>query len=101
MKIENNDISNNIEIFSQNVKDNIESISNKKHQKPQILNQVIRGDLLLFKEEILQTIKVLKTELNNKIKEKFESYNKLVESSNQKLYNYEVDKKTFLSNVLL
>ena len=99
MKIENNDISNNIEIFSQNVKDNIETISNKKHQKPQILNQVTRGDLLLFKEEILQTIKVLKTELNNKIKEKFESYNKLVELSNQKLYNYEVDKKTFLSNV--
>jgi meiotically up-regulated gene 157 (Mug157) protein len=65
------------------------------------LNQVTRGDLLLFKEEILQTIKVLKTELNNKIKEKLESYNKLVESSNQKLYNYEVDKKTFLSNVLL
>jgi len=43
---ENNDISNNVEIFSQNEKDNIKTISNKKHQKQEILNHVTRGDLL-------------------------------------------------------
>ena len=99
MKSDNNDISNNIEIFSQNEKENLNAISNKKHQKQEILNQVTRGDLLLFKEEILQTIRELKNELNNKITEKFDSYNKLVESSNQKLYKYEFDKNTFLSLV--
>jgi len=99
MKSNNNDLSNDIEIFSQNEKDNLKTISNKKHQKQEILSQVTRSDLLLFKEEILQTIKELKNELHNKIKEKLESYNKLVESSNQKLYNYELDKNTFLSNV--
>ena len=78
MKSDNNDISNNIEIFSQNEKENLNAISNKKHQKQEILNQVTRGDLLLFKEEILQTIRELKNELNNKITEKFDSYNKLV-----------------------
>ena len=99
MKSDNNDISNNIEIFSQNEKENLNAISNKKHQKQEILNQVTRGDLLLFKEEILQTIRELKNELNNKITEKFDSYNKLVESSKQKLYKYEFDKNTFLSLV--
>ena len=99
MKIDNNDISNDIENFSQNEKDNLKTISNKKQQKQEILNQVTRGDLLLFKEEILKTIKDIKNELNNKVKEKLDSYNKLVELSNKKLYNYEVDKNTFLSNV--
>ena len=99
MKIDNNDISNDIENFSQNEKDNLKTISNKKQQKQEILNQVTRGDLLLFKEEILKTIKDIKNELKNKVKEKLDSYNKLVELSNKKLYNYEVDKNTFLSNV--
>jgi len=76
---ENNDISNNVEIFSQNEKDNIKTISNKKHQKQEILNHVTRGDLLWFKEEILQIIMGIKNEL------KLDSYNKLVESSNTKI----------------
>ena len=68
-------------------------------QKEQILSQVTRGDLLLFKEDILKSIKELKKELNNKITERLEACNSILETSNKKLYDYETDKNTFLKNV--
>ena len=68
-------------------------------QKEQILSQVTRGDLLLFKEDILKSIKELKKELNNKITERLEECNNLLETSNKKLYDYETDKVNFLKNV--
>ena len=81
------------------VEDNKSKNNKPEIQKEQILSQVTRGDLLLFKEDILKSIKELKKELNNKITERLESCNNLLEISNKKLYDYETDKNTFLKNV--
>ena len=53
----------------------------------------------MFKEDILKSIKELKKELNNKITERLEECNSILETSNKKLYDYEADKVTFLKNV--
>jgi len=98
----NNDDSklNNNEINLQNkVEDNKNKNNKPEIQKEQILSQVTRGDLLLFKEDILKSIKELKKELNNKITERLEECNSILETSNKKLYDYEADKVTFLKNV--
>ena len=66
---------------------------------PKIFNKVTRSDLLLFKEDFLQNLKEIKTELNTIISERFEKCNKLIEESNQKLYNYEIDKNGFIQKL--
>ena len=81
------------------VEDNKSKNNKPEIQKEQILSQVTRGDLLLFKEDILKSIKELKKELNNKITERLEACNSILETSNKKLYDYETDKNTFLKNV--
>ena len=81
------------------VEDNKSKNNKPENQKEQILSQVTRGDLLLFKEDILKSIKELKKELNNKITERLEECNNLLETSNKKLYDYETDKVNFLKNV--
>jgi hypothetical protein len=81
------------------VEDNTNKNNKPEKQKEQILSQVTRGDLILFKEDILKLIKELKKELNNKITDRLEECNNLLETSNKKLYDYETDKNTFLKNV--
>ena len=80
--------------------ENINSYNSSKNlSKKEIFSQVTRGDLLLFKEDILKVIKKIKNELNVKISKKLEGCNKLIEESNKKLYNYDIDKKGFLSKL--
>lgn len=81
------------------VEDNKNTNNKPENQKEQILSQVTRGDLLLFKEDILKSIKELRKELNNKITERLEECNNILEKSNKKLYDYETDKNTFLKNI--
>ena len=101
--MKNNNDDSNLNNNETNIQNKVEDDKNTNHkpenQKVQILSQVTRGDLLLFKEDILKSIKELKNELNNKITERLEECNKLLEVSNKKLYDYETDKNTFLKNV--
>ena len=101
MKNNNDDsnLNNNETNLQNKVEDNKSKNNKPEIQKEQILSQVTRGDLLLFKEDILKSIKELKKELNNKITERLEACNSILETSNKKLYDYETDKNTFLKNV--
>ena len=75
------------------------SISNKNLPKKEIFSQVTRGDLLLFKEDILKSVKMIKNEIDVKISKKFEEYNKIMKESSQKLNDYETDKIGFLTKL--
>ena len=97
-KIKDNNSQNGEE---KNTNNNEHNKHNNKsnNTKELIFNQVTRSDLILFKEDFLKTIKEFKTELNLKIAEKYEFFNKLIEESNQKVYNYEKDKNTFIQKL--
>ena len=74
-------------------------VNNKPNIKPEIFSQVTQRDLRLFKEDFLQTIKEIKNEINMNISDKYEAFNKLIEESNQKLYNFESDKNRFIQKL--
>ena len=103
MKNINDDLTDINEIINEEEntkKNNINAYkSTKTLPKNVILSQVTRGDLLLFKEDFLKTIKNLKEEINIKIKEKLEGCNNLIEDANKRLYNYDTDKNAFLTKL--
>ena len=105
MKNNNDNLTTIIEINSKKEGENIKSnnnnsnINNKSNIRPEIFGQITHRDLLLFKEDFLQTIKQIKTELNTKMSDKYEAFTKLINESNSKLYNFEVDKNRFIQKL--
>ena len=102
LAVAKNNISQNEEIIKDlNNTNSSSNNSNKKQNnaKPLIFNQVTRSDLLLFKEDFLKTMKEFKTEINNKMIERYESFHKLIEESNQKIFEFEREKNTFIQKL--
>ena len=73
--------------------------TNKTNGPPPLFNQVTRSDLLLFKEDFLQSLRKLKNEINKIMNDKFGDCNKLIEGANKKLYDFETDKNTFIQKL--
>ena len=73
------------------------SIFNNNNEKP--LSPVTFRDLILFKEEILKEMKIYQNKIDNTITKNYENSTKLIELSNSKLYNYEIDKALFMKQI--
>ena len=70
---------------------------NNNNETP--LNPVTFRDLILFKEEILKEMKIYQNKIDNTISKNYEKSSKILEASNTKLYNYEVDKALFMKQI--
>ena len=66
-------------------------------EKP--LSPVTLRDLLLFKDEVLKEMRDYQSQINQSISKNYEECKKLVEMSNDKLYNYEQDKASFMQQI--
>ena len=71
----------------------------KENSNMETFNQITRRDLILFKEEFLQLLKRFKSEVNTKINSEFDKCTKILEDSNNKLYDFEKDNQAFLSKL--
>lgn len=70
---------------------------NNKFEKT--LAPVTFRDLILFKEEILQEMKIYQNKIDISISKNYEKSSQLLEISNNKLYNYETDKALFMKQI--
>jgi len=82
-------------------KDNIDmpkkNLALSSKEKP--LSPVTLRDLFLFKDEVLKEMRDYQSKINQSISKNFEEFKKLVEKSNDKLYNYEQDKASFMQQI--
>ena len=73
------------------------SLALNSKEKP--LSPVTLRDLFLFKDEVLKEMRDYQSEINQSISKNYEECKKLVEMSNDKLYNYEQDKASFMKQI--
>ena len=66
-------------------------------EKP--LSPVTLRDLFLFKDEVLKEMRDYQSIINQSISKNYEECKKLVEMSNDRLYNYEQDKASFMQQI--
>jgi hypothetical protein len=66
-------------------------------EKP--LSPVTLRDLFLFKDEVLKEMRDYQTKINQSISKNYEECKNLVEMSNNRLYNYEQDKASFMQQI--
>ena len=73
------------------------SLAFSSKEKP--LSPVTLRDLFLFKDEFLKEMRDYQSKINQSISKNYEECKKLVEMSNDKLYNYEQDKASFMKQI--
>jgi len=78
------------------VKKNSLSVSTRNDKS---LSPVTLRDLILFKEDILKEMKIYQNKIDLSISKNYEKSTQLLEASNNKLYNYEIDKALFMKQM--
>ena len=82
------------------MEENNKNKNNNKSASINIINPVITmRDLLLFKEEMLKDMREYQSQINASLTKNYDKYNKLLETSNNKLNDYEKDNSLFMKQI--
>ena len=80
-------------------KTQIKKLVSESTRNERIIGPVTFKDLILFKEEILKEMRVYQNKIDLSISKNYEKCEKLLETSNSKLYNFESDKMAFMKQI--